>query len=187
MDKRYWWGKALEASNLVGWFPTVILAQWQLETGNFMSPNLRNNNNIAGQTWTSQYPVSMIGTPRPKAEGGYYVKYADPVDGYVDFIRRNPRYHKVQEQTTEEGQIDAIARAGWAVDPHYSEKLIRILNNNREEGFEMETLSRADGEQVVLILKDYYERMNGNPEIQEFTHYLAERIRAVSGIPSERA
>jgi hypothetical protein len=138
MDINYWWGKAKEASQQVGWFPTVILAQWQLETGHFTSSNFVNNNNIAGQTWQSYMPESMRGTARPKAEGGYYIRYDDPVIGYVDFIQKNGRYTNVKLQETEESQIREIAARGWAVDPKYAEKLIGRLNDNKAAGYVLE-------------------------------------------------
>jgi hypothetical protein len=138
MDLNYWWVKAKEASQQVGWFPTVILAQWQLETGHFTSSNFLNNNNIAGQTWQSYMPESIRGTARPKAEGGYYIRYEDPVIGYVDFIRKNDRYANVKLKETEEGQIHEIAARGWAVDPKYAEKLIGRLNDNKFAGCVLE-------------------------------------------------
>lgn len=51
-----------------------------------------NNNNIAGQTWQPYMSEVLRGSARPKVEGGYYIKYADPVIGYVDFIQTNGRY-----------------------------------------------------------------------------------------------
>lgn len=138
MDLNYWWGKAKESSEQVGWFPTVILAQWQLETGHFQSSNFVNNNNIAGQTWQSYMPESMKGTARTKAEGGYYIRYDDPVTGYVDFIKKNGRYANVKLKETEEGQIQEIAARGWAVDPEYAEKLIDRLNDNKVLGYVLE-------------------------------------------------
>jgi hypothetical protein len=135
LSKDDWWEKAKEASAIISWFPTVILCQWQLETGNFKSANLLNNNNIAGQTWQPYMGEAMKGTARPANEGGYYIRYADPVDGYVDFIQKNPRYSHVKDASTEEDQIRAIAAAGWAADLEYADKLIDILNGNKAQGY----------------------------------------------------
>ncbi|CAH1230638.1 hypothetical protein PAECIP111891_06706 [Paenibacillus allorhizoplanae] len=150
MDLNYWWRKAKEASEQVGWFPTVILAQWQLETGHFTSSNFVNNNNIAGQTWQSYMPESIRGTARPKAEGGSYIRYDDPVIGYVDFIQKNGRYANVKLQETEEGQIREIAARGWAVDPKYAEKLIDRLNDNKAAGYVLE-----EEEDVPMKLEEW--------------------------------
>ncbi|MCP1306469.1 glucosaminidase domain-containing protein [Paenibacillus tyrfis] len=140
-DTNHWWEKAKEASRQTGWFATVIFAQWQWETGYFQSRNFTENRNIAGQTWTPQYPESMKGTARPASEGGYYVRYDDPVVGYVDFIQRNPRYAGVRLQRTEEGQIREIARQGWAADPNYAESLISRLRSNAKQGYTLEEVN----------------------------------------------
>ncbi|MGG1519535.1 glucosaminidase domain-containing protein [Paenibacillus oryzisoli] len=147
MNMINWWNKAKEASLDTGWFPTVILAQWQLETGNFTSSNLHINNNIAGQTWQPYMSESLKGTPRPASEGGFYIKYDDPVAGYVDFILQNGRYADVRCKATEMEQIQAIATAGWAVDPNYANKLVKILSSNQQQGF---TLQRAEEESLKL-------------------------------------
>ncbi|MGG1555016.1 glucosaminidase domain-containing protein [Paenibacillus ferrarius] len=159
MEKVDWWNKAKEAGLETGWFPTVILAQWQLETGNFTSANLLNNNNIAGQTWQPYMGTALKGTARPAAEGGYYIKYVDPVVGYVDFIKKNRRYAGVRLQSSEEGQIRAIAAAGWAVDPAYAEKLISILNRNKTQGF---TLKEEDLSMVLNFDEDWQWKQLGD-------------------------
>ena len=45
------------------------------------------NNNFGGITWSPTYaknnPGSMKGTPRPANEGGYYVKFATPLEGLM--------------------------------------------------------------------------------------------------------
>ncbi|MFH5187093.1 glucosaminidase domain-containing protein [Paenibacillus sp. TAB 01] len=151
VDKNYWWSKAKEASALVGWFPTVILAQWQLETGAFTSNNLLVNNNIAGQTWTAQYPESMKGTARPAKEGGYYVRYDDPVEGYIDFISRNSRYKGVCQKQTEIEQIQEIAACGWAADKNYAANLISVLKGNWSQGFILEEDDEMLKEQVTQL------------------------------------
>ncbi|MBA2943227.1 glucosaminidase domain-containing protein [Paenibacillus sp. CGMCC 1.16610] len=150
-DISYWWGRAKEASLQVNWLPTVILAQWQLETGHFQSFNFINNNNIAGQTWQSYMPLSMKGTPRPSAEGGFYIRYDDPVIGYVDFIQKNGRYANVKIFETEQGQINEIAARGWAADTEYAEKLMNRLLSNRLQGFILEEDDEMLKEEVEVL------------------------------------
>lgn len=151
MSIDYWWGKAKEASTIIGWFPTVILAQWQHETGHFTSSNFLNNNNIAGQTWRSYMHESMRGTARPAAEGGYYIRYDDPVTGYVDFIQKNGRYANVKLMGTEEQQIQEIAASGWAVDKKYAEKLIARLNGNKLQGYVIEEEDKVLKEEIEVL------------------------------------
>jgi hypothetical protein len=42
-------------------------------------------------------------------------------------------------------------------------------------------LSKEDADQIESILSDYWHRMEGNKEIQDFTHYLANQVRIASG------
>lgn len=151
MSIDYWWGKAKEASAIIGWFPTVILAQWQHETGHFTSSNFLNNNNIAGQTWRSYMPESMRGTARPTVEGGYYIRYDDPVTGYIDFIQKNGRYANVKLMETEEKQIQEIAARGWAVDHKYAEKLIDRLISNKIQGYVLEEEDEVLKEEIEVL------------------------------------
>ncbi len=139
-EEKYWqW--ALDASAQTGWHPLFIYSQWQNESGNFTSNNFKNNNNLAGQTWTenSEYPK---GTARPASEGGWYIKYPDPVVGYVDFINRNPRYGNVASYSTPEDQAREVAKQGWAVNPDYAEILIDMIQTNREKFGDVEVPPR---------------------------------------------
>jgi hypothetical protein len=118
------WAK--RAAKELGWLPEVIYSQWALETGWFKSNNFLTNNNIAGQTWYEGcgYPK---GTRRSAAEGGYYIKYPDPVIGYVNFITSNlKRYGHVKDFKTPLEQFQAIKEGGWATDPFYVSKLTAV-------------------------------------------------------------
>lgn len=127
-----YWGKAKKAAKLVGWKPETVLTQWMVETGHFKSNNFKKNRNIAGQTWYEGCGHAK-GTARPEDEGGYYIKYDDPVDGYVEFILKNKRYKHVKEGNTPEEQFKLIAKAGWAVDPNYAKTLLSVHKSNIEK------------------------------------------------------
>jgi hypothetical protein len=186
--KDYWWSKAIEASQMIGWFPTVILAQWQLETGNFTSSNLQRNNNIAGQTWYKGLPETMKGTARPPNEGGFYIRYDDPVDGYVEFIQQNGRYRGVKDMPDENAQIDAIAAAGWAIDPNYADKLKAILAANTAAGYVLEVEPVLDKGVATTIINTWIkpewetEFKNGNTKQCDYLHFLAQSLRNAAGI-----
>lgn len=128
-----YWQWALDASAGTGWDPIFILAQWRHETGNFTSSNFVKNNNIAGQTWTPKYPESMKGTARPRVESGWYLRYDDAVQGYVDFVNENPRYSKVKTLATAEQQLREVANQGWAVDPNYYNAISQMFNQLRKK------------------------------------------------------
>lgn len=126
-----YWFFAQKAAERSGWDPYLILSQWQLESGYFKSNNFLKNNNIAGQTWHKGLPVEMKGTARK--EGGYYIKYKNPVDGYIEFILSNKRYQHIRSIPTAEKQAVAIQEAGWASDPYYADKLIIMIQKNRNK------------------------------------------------------
>ncbi|PGK51556.1 hypothetical protein CN918_27580 [Priestia megaterium] len=127
-----YWAYANVAAQQTGWSALFIYSQWQIESAHFTSPNFRNNNNLAGQTWHpgSKYPK---GTARPKSEGGYYIKYPSPVEGYVDFVNSNQRYKHVKEKKTPEEQAKEIAAQGWAANPNYYRDLVIMIKQNRKK------------------------------------------------------
>lgn len=62
-----------------------------------------------------------------------YHSYADAFRDYANLLRTNPRYAEVLAQAA--GGLDAdgfalgLQRAGYATDPSYADKLIRIIKN----------------------------------------------------------
>ncbi|PGS46818.1 hypothetical protein COC46_20545 [Bacillus sp. AFS041924] len=95
-----------EVSKKIGWLlAEVIFTQWQVETAHFTSKNFKKNNNFAGQTCHPGLPLSSRGTVKPKSEGGYYIKYDDPIKGYVDFVLSHSRYDKVKTYKTANEQF----------------------------------------------------------------------------------
>jgi glucan-binding YG repeat protein len=129
-----YWILANKAAQQLGWLPQTVFTQWAWETAHFTSANLLNNNNIAGQTWYQNCGHEK-GTPRPKNEGGWYIKYEDAAQGYVEFIKNNiRRYGNVSGAHTVESQIDLIAKDGWAADPHYAIGLKSLHQANLRDG-----------------------------------------------------
>jgi len=134
------WTDAVEACKGTGLFPSVMLAQGILESGNGNSSLSRLYHNHfgikKGVSWTGR--VVNLKT-REVFDGksttivdGFRV-YETSKQGFRDrneFLRRNPRYAKagVFTATTPEEQIDALARAGYATDPDYARKLKSIIN-----------------------------------------------------------
>jgi len=137
--ERYW-KDAIEACRGTGLFPSVMLAQGILESGNGNSSLSRDYHNHfgikKGTGWTGR--VVNLKT-REVFDGksttivdGFRV-YETSEQGFRDrneFLKRNPRYSKAGVFTakTPEEQIDALARAGYATDPDYARKLKSIIN-----------------------------------------------------------
>jgi len=131
-----YWVQAQKASKALGWDVLLVYSQWQLESSNFSSNNLKQNNNLAGQTWTPSLPLAMKGTARPAKEGGYYVKYTEASQGYIDFVNHNPRYGKVGTGKIAEDQARILANAGWAGSTqkdydNYYNNLCALIKQNR--------------------------------------------------------
>lgn len=113
---------AAEAAAALGWNPQFVYKQWALETGNFTSKLWVTDNNPAGIKW---YPGMTYGTQgSPAPDGGYYARFADPVQGYVQFVKSNPRYSAVGSDPTVAGEAQRIQAAGWATDPNYAAKIV---------------------------------------------------------------
>jgi hypothetical protein len=102
----------------------------------------------------------MRGTARPSSEGGYYLKYPSPVEGYIDFIKKNHRYDDVVKGKTAEEQAEILAGDGWAVDPKYADKLKSLIKANRTllgAGVKTgkpsvpKTVSKNESKQVSLV------------------------------------
>lgn len=130
--------------------PHFMLAQAALESGWGKHEILRADNNPsynlfgikAGANWkgdtvdkvTTEY---VNGVPQKVVEKfRAYSSYAEGFNDYANLLLDNPRYAKVLKSTDAATFANGLQRAGYATDPMYAEKLIRILNSealqNRE-------------------------------------------------------
>ncbi|PSJ16783.1 flagellar assembly peptidoglycan hydrolase FlgJ [Nitrosomonas supralitoralis] len=86
------------------------------------------------ETVTTEY---INGAPQKMVEKfRAYSSYAEGFSDYARLLLDNPRYAKILESTDSVTFANGLQRAGYATDPKYAEKLIRILNSealqNRE-------------------------------------------------------
>lgn len=133
---------AEKAAAKLGVEPDVLLAQAALETGwgqkitrlgDKSSLNLFNIK--ADQRWQG----SRISVPTMEVKNGMAVRevasfraYASlqhSFDDYVEFVSNSPRYEKALQASDSEGYIRGLSEAGYATDPQYSEKILRIVNS----------------------------------------------------------
>lgn len=56
-----------------------------------------------------------------------YNSYAEAFADYADFLRNNPRYMAVINANSAEQGAMALQQAGYATDPNYAQKLIKII------------------------------------------------------------
>lgn len=77
----------IDVANIYNLDPKIILALMQHESRLGTSTVALANNNFGGITWSPTYaknnPGVTKGTPRPANEGGYYVKFATPLEGLM--------------------------------------------------------------------------------------------------------
>lgn len=119
---------AKQAAEELGWDAGFIERQWTLETAHFTSHVWLTDNNPAGIKW---YPAMTYGTKGSAAnDGGFYAHFDNPVDGYVNFVKHNPRYSNVADSKDPYIEAETIAKDGWATDPDYAKKIMSISIEN---------------------------------------------------------
>lgn len=133
---------AEKSAKKLGQTAEVLLAQAALETGwgkkitgigDKTSFNLFNIK--ADQRWhgdsvsVSTIEVRNGAAVREQASFRAYKSPQQSFDDYVDFISNSPRYESALKAGDSEQYINALSEAGYATDPHYSSKILRIINS----------------------------------------------------------
>lgn len=67
-----------------------------------------------------------------------YSTWADCLADHARFYLDNPRYAPAFRETTGEGWARAVAKAGYATDPAYADKLIAIIRGRNLSRFDIE-------------------------------------------------
>lgn len=133
------------AAQLSGVPASLILGQAALESGwgkrEILNPDGTSSHNLfgikAGPGWkgkvvqatTTEY---VDGVPRKMVQSfRSYDSYQDAFDDYAQFISSNPRYSHVTQAASDDDAAHRIQRAGYATDPNYASKLIRIMGQMR--------------------------------------------------------
>lgn len=60
-----------------------------------------------------------------------YRSYGECLADRANFFRKNPRYARCLLEETGHGWARAVARAGYATDPDYADKLIQIMDGRK--------------------------------------------------------
>ena len=77
------------------------------------------------ETTTTEY---VDGEPQKvRAKFRAYASYEEAFTDYARFITRNPRYANVLATDDPNEAAHGLQRAGYATDPRYGEKLVRIM------------------------------------------------------------
>jgi len=139
------WPHAKRAADELGARPEVLVAQAALETGwgQHMIRGTGGNNSFnlfgikADASW--QGPRATTETiefrdglmRKERAQFRAYTSPEESFSDYVDFLKRNPRYHDALRQADDAPAFTrALADAGYATDPDYSGKINRIMDSS---------------------------------------------------------
>jgi flagellar protein FlgJ len=133
------------ASRMTGIPAKFMLAQAALETGwgkkEIVARDGRSAHNLFGIKATGNWTGKVVeattieyinGKPQKRIEKfRAYDSYADAFKDYANLLRSNPRYEKVLASAQDaHGFAYGLQRAGYATDPHYAEKLSRIIRQS---------------------------------------------------------
>jgi len=140
------WPHAQRAARDLGTRPELLLAQAALETGwgqhVIRGTDGNNSFNLFGIKADARWQGERALTETIEFEDGVMRKqhatfraYASPADSfadYADFLQSNPRYREALNRAADAPSFArALAEAGYATDPDYSEKINRIMDGER--------------------------------------------------------
>lgn len=133
------------ASQVTGIPAKFMLAQAALETGwgkkEIRARDGSSAHNLFGIKATANWTGKVVeattveyvnGVAQRKVEKfRAYNSYAEAFQDYAKLLRSNPRYEKVLANAQDaHGFAYGLQRAGYATDPHYAEKLSRIIRQS---------------------------------------------------------
>lgn len=130
---------AEETGRRIGVDPRIILAQAALESNwgrsapgnNFFG--IKSHGASGGNVLSTTEVVN--GQPvRIRDSFRAYASPADSVQGYGDFISRNPRYAAFRSAQGLDAQIAALGKSGYATDPNYAAKIGSIARGLGGDG-----------------------------------------------------
>ncbi len=136
------WDAALQAAEELGLEPKALLAQAALETGwgAHVMPNAEGapSHNLFGIKADQRWGGSQVHKETLEFAGDVavrrrehfrcYPSYEESFRDYVTFLRQNPRYGEALRSTHDsEAYFRALQDAGYATDPEYADKILRVM------------------------------------------------------------
>lgn len=165
------WPHAERAARKLGVAPEALLAQAALETGwgkhVMQSRDGSSSLNLfgikAGPAWNGASVAKStlefkdgIGR-REAAKFRVYPDLAATFDDYATFIAGKPRYASVMGSGQDTGRFaGALQTAGYASDPHYADKIRRILNSDT-----MRVALKAVKSAALVPIKQFISQVSG--------------------------
>ena len=142
------WPLAEKAAKTIGVKPEVLLSQAALETGwgQSMIKNTKTNSfnlfNIKADSRWQGEKINKLSLEyendkavNKNSDFRVYDTLQDSFDDYVQFIKNNPRYEKAMQNVNDSEQyLHGIHKAGYATDPEYVEKIMKVMNSDNIQG-----------------------------------------------------
>ncbi len=135
---------AQQAASALNIAPEALIAQAALETGwgqYVMHQGQANAHNLFGIKADERWQGQSINVPTLEYDQGIakqehaqfrkYASYTDSMQDYVAFMQSNERYSQALTQTDSPAQyFHELQRAGYATDPQYADKILRIMQSD---------------------------------------------------------
>jgi hypothetical protein len=130
-----------EVTKGTGIHPDTLFTQFIVESGinrdgsqDGLSAGIRKGNNPFNLKQYANSGVDNIYKHLDdEPEASDFIKYGnikEGIQGYVDFLLRNPGYSKALKSTNPEEQLRLIAERGFATDPKYLNTLLQVYNKD---------------------------------------------------------
>ncbi len=143
------WPLAEQTAQKMGVSPELILSQAALETGwgkHVISDGQKSSYNLFNIKADQQWSGGRVETSSLEYEQGKpskqnsvfrsYDNFEQSFNDYATFIQNSPRYKnaldnvgKMEQSLHDESYIKGIHKAGYATDPSYSNKVLRVLKS----------------------------------------------------------
>jgi len=136
---------ARKVAETIGVDPKLLVAQAALETGwgKFIMHNQQgeSSNNLFGIKSGAKWTGKSVNVNTLEVEKGVFVKVKDDFrmydnfeksfSDYIDFLQKNPRYQSALDVVKDAKQfVQSLQQAGYATDPDYAKKILRIFNQD---------------------------------------------------------
>ncbi len=137
------WPHAVQAGEVLGVSPKILIAQAALETGWGKSvlrhPDGRSSHNLFGIKADARWPGERISATTLEFAGGAmqkrnavfrsYPDFGQSFYDYVSFVAGEPRYQTATARAQDPAKyIRALQHAGYATDPAYADKVLNVMN-----------------------------------------------------------
>lgn len=128
------WAAAKKAASVIGTPASVLVAQAALETDWGKKALNHNLFNIKADPQWKKATTSVATLEnkngvlvKEKSNFRAYASIEDSIDDYADFLTSNQRYkHALTEARDPAMYMNALQSAGYATDPHYAEKVMKL-------------------------------------------------------------